>query len=172
MPAFVACPLVAGGQAFEGFRTYQDAGSGPLVVCSLLLVALLLCFPAIPAKYALFRILRAFLARFVVVVWVCVVLVVCVACVALYACGVRRIKGLLRVLPLFYIFCPALVLLSCFRGLLPLASCLACSAAFLALWVGFFAWLGCWLSFPSDGFRHKKKGRNSLRPLLSCCELV
>ena len=29
--------------------------------------------------------------------WVCVVLVLCVACVALYACGVRRFYGLLRV---------------------------------------------------------------------------
>ena len=37
---------------------------------------------ALLANMALFRVLRAFLARFGVVVWVCVVLVVCVACVA------------------------------------------------------------------------------------------
>ena len=49
------------------------------------------------ANMVLFRVLRAFLARFGVVVWVCVACVLCVACVALYACGVRRIKGLWRV---------------------------------------------------------------------------
>ena len=38
------------------------------------------CFPAIPAKYALFRNLRGFLAWFGFVVWVCVGLVLCVAC--------------------------------------------------------------------------------------------
>ena len=37
------------------------------------------------ANMALFRVLMAFLARFVGFVWVCVVLVFCVACVALYA---------------------------------------------------------------------------------------
>ena len=35
---------------------------------------------ALIADMALFRVFRAFLARFGVVVWVCVVLVVCVAC--------------------------------------------------------------------------------------------
>ena len=35
---------------------------------------------ALLANMALFRILRGFLARFGVVVWVCVVLVLCVAC--------------------------------------------------------------------------------------------
>ena len=37
---------------------------------------------ALLANMALFRVLKAFLARFMVVVWVCVVLVLCVACVA------------------------------------------------------------------------------------------
>ena len=35
---------------------------------------------ALLANMALFRVLRAFLARFGVVVWVCVVLALCVAC--------------------------------------------------------------------------------------------
>ena len=35
---------------------------------------------ALLANMALFRVLRAFLARFVGFVWVCVVLVLCVAC--------------------------------------------------------------------------------------------
>ena len=36
----------------------------------------------LPTNMALFRVLRAFLARFMGFVWVCVVLVLCVACVA------------------------------------------------------------------------------------------
>ena len=39
-------------------------------------------FGALLADMALFRVLRAFLARFGVVVWVCVACVLCVACVA------------------------------------------------------------------------------------------
>ena len=39
-------------------------------------------FGALSLNVALFRVLRAFLAWFVVSVWVCVVLVLCVACVA------------------------------------------------------------------------------------------
>ena len=76
----------AGLQAFEVFRTYLNAGSGPLVVqlppessfC------LLCCFArgALPLNMALFRVLRGFLGGFMGLVWVCVVLVVCVACVA------------------------------------------------------------------------------------------
>ena len=97
----------------------------------------------------LFRVLRAFLAGFMGFVWVCVVLVLCVACVGF--CARVELGGLeaCGVFCLYFIsFAPALVLLSCFRGLLSLASCLACSAAFLALWVGFFAWLGCCFFFP------------------------
>ena len=37
---------------------------------------------ALPLKYAFIRVLRAFLAGFGVVVWVCVACVLCVACVA------------------------------------------------------------------------------------------
>ena len=54
-----------------------DAGGGPLVVCSLPFVrSLLLCSRYVGLKYALFRVLRGFLARFGGFVWVCVVLVV------------------------------------------------------------------------------------------------
>ena len=78
-----------------------------------------------------------------------------------------------RVCPPFCPFClsfSSLVLLSCFRLLSCLASCLACFPAlclvFLALWVGFLSL--------SDGFRYKKKGRKvfASRPLLSCCGLL
>ena len=58
-------------------------GSGPLVVCSLPFCPLV-CFVlgALHLNMALFRVFRAFLARFGVVVWVCVACVLCVACVA------------------------------------------------------------------------------------------
>ena len=61
----------------------------------------------------LFRVLRAFLAGFRRFVWVYVGSVLCVACVALYACGVRRIKGLWRVCPCFYPFAPMFAHLLC-----------------------------------------------------------
>ena len=49
---------------------------------SLLLPALLLCAWWIACKYALFRVLRGFLAWFMGFVWVCSFYVLCVACVA------------------------------------------------------------------------------------------
>ena len=94
---------------------------------------------ALPANMALFRVLRAFLGGFMGFVWVCVVLVLCVVCVALYACGVRRIKGLWRVcscfssfayllLPFVFFSCPLVLLSSCSLScFLVLLSCLVCS---------------------------------------------
>ena len=103
---------------------------------------------ALPANMALFRVLRAFLGGFMGFVWVCVVLVLCVVCVALYACGVRRIKGLWRVCSCFssfaYLLLPfVLSLCSCFLSfvlpfvsLLLLSLCLCCSL-----------WVCCWCCF-------------------------
>ena len=45
----------AGLQAFEGFRTCLNAGSGPPVVCSILLSAFLLCLRCIACIYALIQ---------------------------------------------------------------------------------------------------------------------
>ena len=79
--------------------------------------------------------------------WVCVACVLCVVCVALYACGVRRIYGLLRVCLPFCLLC------SCFSSSLPfvslvcplvvlfLLSCLSCLFV-LFLWV-----FGCVVGF-------------------------
>ena len=81
----LACPLVAGVPALWGFRTCRKLA---LVLWSCVPSFCLLSrfvFGALSLNMALFRVLRAFLARFGVVVWVCVVLVLCVACVALYA---------------------------------------------------------------------------------------
>ena len=57
-----SCPLGAGGAGCRGFRC--PAVRVPSLYC--------FCFPAMPAKCALFRILRGFLAGFGVVVWVCI----------------------------------------------------------------------------------------------------
>ena len=156
-------------QALWGFRTYQTFGSGPLVVCSILLSALSLCLWCVVFECGSISRFKAFLAWFGAFVWVCVVCVLCVACVALYACGVRRIKGLWCVC---LSFCPfaflllllclppfMLVVLLC-SGCLSLFSCIV----FVAIWV--------WLLFPFP-FRttRKKKGRAVLvRPLLVCRE--
>ena len=80
----------------------------------------------------------------------------------LCACGVRRFKGLWRVLPFILSNSPAN---SPFVGLglflvLVLRSWL-CGLAFGVGWVV--------VSFSlADSFRHKKRGRNSLRPLFDC----
>lgn len=77
-----------GGGGVHWVQVVQGAGL-PVVfrgVCSIPLSLPLslccFCFPAIPAKYALFRILRGFLAGFMWFVWVCIAWVLCVACAA------------------------------------------------------------------------------------------
>ena len=70
-----SCPLVAGGQALWGCSPFRGVFPSFCPLSRFVLGVL-------PANMALFRVLRAFLARFGVVVWVCVVLVLCVACVA------------------------------------------------------------------------------------------
>ena len=67
----------------QDLQDLPDAGSGPLVVCSLLFWGLsrLACLGLLE-NMPLFRILRAFLEGFMGFVWVCVVLALCLACVA------------------------------------------------------------------------------------------
>ena len=64
-------------------RLSRDSGpAGMLAVVLWSCVPLLSCFAvgALPLKYALFRVFRAFLARLMGFVWVCVGLVLFVAC--------------------------------------------------------------------------------------------
>ena len=168
-----SCPLGAGGQALWGFRTYRNAGAGPLVVCSLLLSALTLCSRCIACEYAFICVFKAVLAGFMGFVWVCVACVLCLACAALYACGVRRFYGLLRVLPFVFFSCPLVLLSSCSPAWLPalpafllfvLFSCpLALSCLFLCP-CGSLGFL-----FPLRTIR-KKKGRKGFAPcVLSSC---
>ena len=62
---------------------------------------------------------------------------------------------------------------SCFRLLSCLASCLACFPAlclvFLALWLGFLRWLGCWLSFPFGRLQIRKRDAFSASLPTVCC---
>ena len=102
---------------------------------------------ALLANMGLFRVLRAFLARFVGFVWVYVACGLCVACVALYACGVRRIKGLWRIC-LRFSSSLSLCLLSFYAlrlssGALSLLS--SCCPLALSLWA---FWSGCCFFFP------------------------
>ena len=77
------------------------------------------------------------------------------------------------------VFASILSLCSCFSSFVLLSwlasPWLPALLALLLFWlcglVSLLGWVVGFLSL-SDGFRHKKKGRNSLRPLLSCCELV
>ena len=77
LACLLACPLV---QAFEGSGPTECRLRSSCRVfrcfCPLSRFALV----GLLANMALFRVLRAFLARFGAFVWVCVVLVVCVAC--------------------------------------------------------------------------------------------
>ena len=116
----------------------------------------------------LFRVFRAFLGGFERFVWVCVVLVLCVACVALYACGVRRFYGLLRVclpfvlLPFF--FCLSFYLFTCFLSFALSALfwlSFACPLA-LALWL--FGCVCCFL-FPIGLYAKRKDAK--VLPLVS-----
>ena len=78
LPAFI----VSTGAGFRGCRTCKRLrwSSGRVFRCFCPLPRFV--FVGLSLKYAFIRVLRAFLARFGVVVWVCVVLVLCVACVA------------------------------------------------------------------------------------------
>ena len=140
-------------------------GSGPAGTLAVVLwwcVALLYCFAlgASLANMALFRVLRAFLAWFGGFVWVCLVWVLFVACVALYACGVKRIKGLRRICLSFSLFALLFVLLSlCLLSLACSLACLVCSCVFVVFVFSF-----------SLADYTQKKGRKGFAPcVLSSC---
>ena len=126
---------------------------------------------ALPLKYALFRILRAFLARFGVVVWVCLSCVLCVACVAFCARG--ELGGFMAcgVFASVFRFSSSFVLsLSlCFSFV---SLCLCCSLLVLlpALFV-LVAFCGCVVvSFSLTDYTQKERAQGFafLCPLLSC----
>ena len=97
-----ACPLVP-AYRLQDLPVRWLWSSGGVFRC--FLSALLLCSWRIACKYGSISRFNGVFS----VVWGCCVglvgLVLCVACVALYACGVRRIRDLLRVCPSFYPIC-------------------------------------------------------------------
>ena len=135
-------------------------------------------FGALLANMALFRVLRAFLARFGVVVWVCVACVLCVACVALYACGVRRVKGLLRVcLPFVLLplsFCLPFHLFTCFLSFALSALFWLSFACPLVLFVFVSLWFLSLFPFPLRTILKKERAQRfcPLCPLFVCCMLL
>ena len=134
-----------------------------------LLPILLRCLWCVACKYGSISRFKGFLAWFVGFVWVYVACVLCVACGALYACGVRRIKGLWRVCLSFCPFAFLLLLLCLPPFMLVVLLCSGCLSLFSCI---VFVALLVWLLFPFP-FRttRKKKGRAVLvRPLLVCCE--
>ena len=169
--------IVSSGGRWAGLRAQDlpDAGGGPLAVCSLPFIRSL----ALPLVHCLqiwlyFAFFRGFQR---VLGCLCgFVLSWCFAWLVglLYACGVRRIKGLLRVclrfsysLSFYLCVCSAFISVPIFWALpLLLSACPLCLLC-LSLWP---CGLCCCFFFPF-GYMRKKKGRNSLRPLLSCCGL-
>ena len=163
----LACPLVAGGRALWGFRTYLNAGSGPLVVCSVLLSSLSLCPRCVTYKYgSISRFWGVFSA-----VWGCCVGLCCSCALrglcgfctrvelgGLKACGV--FASLFVLLPFF--FCSCVCLLLCWLSFFALVVFL-CSLA-LSLWL--FG-CGCCFFFPY-GLHAKRKGAPCWCVLSSC----
>ena len=144
----------------------RSAGSGPLVVFPPFCLLSRFALGALPTNMALFRVLRAFLAGFGVLAWVYVVLVRCVACVALYACGVRRIKGLRRVC---LSFCPfAFILLPFVLSLYLLFVLRLVCFVLVVFWLSsclvLFVLVSLWSLLFLFPFRYirKKKGRKGL----------
>ena len=76
---------MAGGRLFMASGPGPGPGPGPDRVFPSFRPLSCFALGAFPLKYAFIRVLRAFLAWFGVVVWVCLVLGLCVACGALYA---------------------------------------------------------------------------------------
>ena len=164
-----SCPLGAGGRGTLAILLTLAKMDKIPSFCLLSRFAL----GALYLNMALFRVFRAFLARFGVVVWVCVVRVLCVACGALYACGVRRIKGLMRVCSCFssfaYLLLPfVLSLCSCFCPfvllcfgclLLVLLSCLVCFCVFVVFVV----------SFSLSDYTQKERAQRFCPCVLSLC---
>ena len=158
LPAFI----VSTGTGVPAFGVVLSSGGVFLSFCPLSCSSL----GALLANMPLFRVLRAFLARFGVVVWVCVVLVICLACVALCACRVRRIKGLRRVclqfIPLFASIYPFICLSFCpccpVLVILPILSIVALCGLVV----------GCFRFFFPYGLYAKRKGAKCLPCVLSC----
>lgn len=160
------CPLVAGGAGFRGFRTCQSwlwsSDRALPAFCPPCRSAL----GAFPLNMPLFRVLRAFLARFGGFVWVCLAWRFAWLVGLLYACGVRRIKDLLRVCLYFSSSLPSFMLFALPFVLSIPVVLLPCLCSLCGLFLGFFC-LGCCFLFPF-GLCAKRKGAKCFPCVLSC----
>lgn len=154
--SFVVAVVVSTGCRWcrlSGLQDLPDVGSGPFVPCSLhfgRFVALLLscCLQICP--YSRFKgVLTGFLLFRVGLLGLGALRGLCGFCTrevfgGLDACGVFACKIIL--LPFVFFSCPLVLLSSCSPAWLPAlpAFCLV----FLALWLGFWYWLGCCFFFP------------------------
>lgn len=156
------CPLGAGGQGAGGFRcpavravpfSQPFVPLPPLLSCNSPILCLISLFKGVFGGFwgacvdlCCFGALRG-LWGFCVREWLG----------GFMACGVFCLR--FPLLSSLVLFCP---LLCSFRAALVLLSCLACfpafCLAFLALWLGLLAWLGCLLSFPFGRLQIRKRG--------------
>lgn len=176
------CPLIQRWAGLRGFRTCHRSALVLWWLAPCLLSALPLCLWWIACKCGFISQFKAVFRGF----YMFGVGLYCLGalrglwgfCVrewlgGLEACGVFA-SILSSRLPFVFFSCP-LVLLSCFRLLSCLASCLACfpalCLAFLALWHGFWRWLGCCFFFPYGLYakeRALRVGASSLVLLWVC----
>ena len=122
------------GVGFRGCRTCQNVGFVLLSCVPLFLSALSLCYWCVACKYGSASRFKGVLAGFMGFVWVCVFWCFAWLVWLLYACGVRRFYGLLRVcLPfvlLSFSFCLSFYL---FASAFCPSPCLLCSGCLLLL---------------------------------------
>ena len=164
----LSCPLVQGSAGFRGFRTCHRLALVLWWCAPRLLPAFLLCLWCIALEYGFISRFKGVFSGF----WG----------VGVYLCGFGALLGLwgfctrevfggymaCGVFAPIFSFFHLLRLSSGALSLLSLACPLGCLASALGLVISLF--VGCCFFFPY-GCMRKKKGRNSLRPLLSCCGL-
>ena len=186
-----SCPLVQRSAGFRCFRTCRTCHRSALVLwwcVPCLLPAFLLCLWCIALEYGSISrfkgVFRGFYGADVYLYGFGALLGLCGFCArvelgGLEACGV--FASILSLLPLFcplscpfafvfaflfILFAPAFISFPAFLAchlVLCLSSCLHCL---------FLCHCGVCVFFFPFGLYAKKKGRNSLRPLLSCCGYV
>ena len=164
-----SCPLVQRSAGVRGFRTCHRSALVLLWCVPCLLSSPLLCLWCIALEYGSISRFKGVLRGF----WG----------VGVYLCGFGALRGLcgfcarvelggLKACSVFASIFSFFHLLRLSSGALPLLSSacpLGCLASALGLVISLF--VGRCFFFPY-GCMRKKKGRNSLRPLLSCCGLV
>ena len=162
---YLHCVRLGMSVVFRGFRTCLNAGSGPLVVCSLLLSALSLCLWCVVFEYGSISRFKGVFS----VVWGC--------CVGLCgSCGLRGLWGFcVREWLGGFMACGVFAFLFVlFALLLSFCPCVSVSALLCLFSCLVFPFLLCFVvSFSLSVYTQKERAQRfcPLRPLLSCCRL-